>query len=269
MKCIFCNIPSLDSKSVEHVIPESLGNTTYVLEKGVVCDGCNNYFARKIEQPLLEMPFFKQLRHKLNIESKKGRIPSKKGFIIDPDVAEVIFTKDKEKGVGIEMPDENVRKRISRRKKIPVFTVEFGLFDTRNAIISKFLAKAGIEGLACDVVRFNGNIDEVVNQEAFDSVKRYCRYAKTNEFWPYTLRQIKFPTQEGTDSSSGSLREVIFHYTFIYTDTSHFFYQLYLSGVELTIDMVNPTTDHVMNWQKNNPSKCEALEKAFMGQASK
>jgi hypothetical protein len=52
--CIFCRDNTTASRSVEHVIPEPLGNTTLTLPPGVVCDKCNHYFARKIEKPLLE-----------------------------------------------------------------------------------------------------------------------------------------------------------------------------------------------------------------------
>src|SRR5687768_18410135 len=95
MDCLFCERSSIDSKSVEHIIPESLGNTVYILPVGVVCDKCNNYFSREIEGPLLSHNFFRQKRHCLGILSKKGRIPDEKGFIIDPVDAEVAFSKDK------------------------------------------------------------------------------------------------------------------------------------------------------------------------------
>ena len=48
MRCIFCKKDSLDSKSIEHIMPESLGNVNHILQPGVVCDECNNYFARKV-----------------------------------------------------------------------------------------------------------------------------------------------------------------------------------------------------------------------------
>lgn len=54
MNCLFCKRDSSTSRSVEHVIPESLGNKEYVLPRGMVCDKCNQYFAIKIEKPLLE-----------------------------------------------------------------------------------------------------------------------------------------------------------------------------------------------------------------------
>lgn len=62
MRCIFCERDSSTSRSIEHIIPESLGNHEHVLERGVVCDGCNNYLARKIEEPVLSSGYFKNLR---------------------------------------------------------------------------------------------------------------------------------------------------------------------------------------------------------------
>jgi hypothetical protein len=60
---------------VEHIIPESLGNVDHVLPVGVVCDGCNHYFARKVERQILESPMFLRLRADMAIPNKRGRIP--------------------------------------------------------------------------------------------------------------------------------------------------------------------------------------------------
>lgn len=35
----------LNTSSEEHIIPKSLGNDDLILEKGTICDACNNYFA--------------------------------------------------------------------------------------------------------------------------------------------------------------------------------------------------------------------------------
>lgn len=40
--CIFCHKDSSNSKSIEHIIPESLGNKEHILPNGYVCDICNN-----------------------------------------------------------------------------------------------------------------------------------------------------------------------------------------------------------------------------------
>ena len=71
MRCIFCKINSIDTISIEHVIPESLGNKEHVLPKGAVCDKCNNYFATKIEKELLENPLLEEAPE-VSMESKEG-----------------------------------------------------------------------------------------------------------------------------------------------------------------------------------------------------
>jgi hypothetical protein len=73
-RCLFCLEDSTSSVSVEHIVPESLGNTTTVLPRGFVCDKCNNYFARKVEGPFLNSPAMLALRHLEAVGNKRGRI---------------------------------------------------------------------------------------------------------------------------------------------------------------------------------------------------
>jgi len=88
MNCIFCHEISDNSKGIEHIIPESLGNKEHTLWKGAVCDKCNNYFATKIEKELLDQPYFISMRYRNIIKTKKNhlvpiKVPSpqsEKGF---------------------------------------------------------------------------------------------------------------------------------------------------------------------------------------------
>ena len=79
--CIFCREDASHSRSREHILPESLGNVEHMLPKGVVCDRCNNYFARKIEGPLLDTEYFRHARATMRVENKRKRIPPQFGFI--------------------------------------------------------------------------------------------------------------------------------------------------------------------------------------------
>lgn len=81
MRCLFCKLPSDAATSVEHVIPQSLGNSQVILPRGMICDPCNNYIARKIEQPLLAHESFRNLRAWYRIPNKRGRHPSLYGVI--------------------------------------------------------------------------------------------------------------------------------------------------------------------------------------------
>jgi len=76
MRCIFCKAESTASRSVEHIVPESMGNSNHVLPLGSVCDWCNQYFARKVERAVLESPTFRLIRASMEVPSKRGRVPN-------------------------------------------------------------------------------------------------------------------------------------------------------------------------------------------------
>lgn len=65
-----------NAKSEEHIIPFSLGNEEIVIPKGVICDRCNNYFAREIEKPFLNNKTIKQMRSYHRVPSRKNKIPA-------------------------------------------------------------------------------------------------------------------------------------------------------------------------------------------------
>jgi hypothetical protein len=77
MRCIFCKKDGTTSVSKEHIIPESLGNTLHTLPLGVVCDTCNDYFAREVEKPFLESEPVRSLRFEqaiINIKRENSNI---------------------------------------------------------------------------------------------------------------------------------------------------------------------------------------------------
>lgn len=76
MECIFCKGDSTSSQSSEHIIPESLGNTEHTLPIGVVCDGCNNYFGRKVEGEIQQSGMIRLLKAERRIPNKQGNVPS-------------------------------------------------------------------------------------------------------------------------------------------------------------------------------------------------
>lgn len=75
MRCIFCKNVSDASVSVEHILPESLGNRALYLSVGVVCDNCNNYLSREVEKPMLQSGVFRLIRSERRVPSRRGKIP--------------------------------------------------------------------------------------------------------------------------------------------------------------------------------------------------
>jgi len=90
MRCIFCKNDCSDSKSIEHIVPESLGNKEHILPPKIVCDKCNHYFSLKIEKPLLEHPYFRNLRFEQGIQNKKGNYIPEKGLLFISPLPEPI-----------------------------------------------------------------------------------------------------------------------------------------------------------------------------------
>lgn len=90
MRCIFCKKDGTTSVSKEHIIPESLGNTLHTLPLGVVCDTCNDYFAREVEKPFLESEPVRSLRFEQAIINKRGKIPTLTGVITPASVSAVV-----------------------------------------------------------------------------------------------------------------------------------------------------------------------------------
>ena len=73
--CIFCKSSDGPFKSREHIVPESLGNTTAILEPGIVCDLCNNGPLAVVDKYLLEQEYIDFMRVWLNIPNKSGIVP--------------------------------------------------------------------------------------------------------------------------------------------------------------------------------------------------
>ena len=68
--CIICNATD-NRETVEHIIPQSLGNEYYVLPKGVICFNCNNRIA-KVEYRVVSSSVFmdQRIKYKLIRSSK-------------------------------------------------------------------------------------------------------------------------------------------------------------------------------------------------------
>lgn len=160
MRFIFCRRDSDDSRSVEHIVPESLGNRTHVLPRGVVCDGCNNYFARKVEGPLLSSGMFRSLRFHQAIENKRGRVPSARalyvpGSKINPDAVSFADLVESATAEGEIFRDGHSSLRVTPalfeqvvRGKKGGFVFTDGVDAPDDRLVSRFLAKCAVEALA-------------------------------------------------------------------------------------------------------------------------
>jgi len=263
MKCIFCKNDSSNSKSVEHIIPESLGNKTQTLSKGVVCDVCNHYFGNKIEKNVLEMPYFKSLRGRIMIENKKGKIPRVSGFTYDKISVEMSFLPDNSNSIELIIEDEKILESIKNHNKIyiPIYPEP----PQDNLYISKFIGKIAIEALAKRVSSVEGWQNDFFENEGLDEIRDFVRYGKGYTIWPYHLRRIDSENQIKYDEKSNKFLEKLNEYDFLIPDNSltdgdihkidNLYFVMAIMGIEYTINLTNAGLNRYMTWLSDNQNK--------------
>lgn len=197
MKCIFCKNNTDDCKSKEHVIPESLGNTDYFLEKGWVCDKCNNYLSRKVEAPFLNSEYGKRSRFEMMVQSKRGRIPVVTGihpgsrtsvdFIYDGEMLSFCASDLKHEANFIK----NLQSHSHGSLYIPAAGNPSHSYET-----SRFIGMVALEVLAHKFKNIDDWNEEIVQKTELDELRNYVRYGKMRYVWPIHIRRIYPADQE-------------------------------------------------------------------------
>lgn len=249
MRCIFCKQDSFGSKSVEHIVPESLGNKSHVLPAGIVCDKCNQYFALKIEKILLEQEFFKNLRHRNAIESKRGRIPS--GKVIVPKTyseGEIFLSKRHMSVVSVDpLSAQLIAYGLVNHLIIPYVQQP----EKSNKHIARFLGKVALESFAQRLLVNEEWLNLWINDSQFDLLRNYVRYNLDVNKWDYHVRQI-YAEDEKFFYPDGSYVDMVFESDFLYTRHGELYFTLALKGYEFTINVGGPNLDGYLDWLKEN-----------------
>lgn len=251
MNCIFCKQNSEHSKSVEHVIPESLGNKDHYLPRGIVCDKCNNYFANKVERPMLELPYFVSARHRNIIENKKGRVPIEHGMLFNPSRSIVNFHIEKD-GKSLSFEDEAAYNWIKEKREFAVISLVNEKPPEENLFISKFLGKVAIEAFAKIGLNVKGGIEDIISNPGLDPLRNYVRFGTGPKFWPYYVRLIYPETHYFMDKDINDSYEVLHEFQLFQTTERRWHLVLVIFGFEYCIDLTGPDTDSYLAWLKNN-----------------
>lgn len=239
--CIFCRENAASSRSEEHIISESLGNTEHVLPSGVVCDRCNNYFARKIEGPLLSSEYFRHARAAMQVVNKRGRVPPRLGFLPHLKMRADVWLD--ETSITVEPHDRNragdFERSLLQGAGGSLWFPEPNFIDKK--LMSRLLGKVAIEALAVRLMKITGWREEISRQEPLDLLRRYVRIGDKPELWCFTRRRL-YPRDQRFESSSG-FYEVLHEFDFLYTPHGNLIFVLAIFGEEFAIDMGNPNSE--------------------------
>lgn len=256
MKCIWCKSPSDQSRSQEHILPESLGNRAHVLPPGWVCDACNNYLARKVEKPFLNSSYGRACRFDAAIPNKKGRIPSASGMHMQSRVmVEVIRdTKDRSISVGpLDEKDDAAWSHALSTNNKGTLLLPTSKEPPQDRTLSRFIGKVGLEVLAVQNVPIAGWNDELVNQPALDELRQYVRYGHPHIVWPVSVRRL-YPSEMLFVDGAQSF-EVLHEWTILVTEQEEYYGVIAILGLEYTINLGGPELEGYEEWLQKHNSK--------------
>jgi hypothetical protein len=252
MRCIFCKESSIHSRSIEHIIPESLGNTEHVLPPGIVCDSCNNYFARKVEKPALDSPLFLGQRARHVVSTKNRRIPEHPA---------VIFVDGKPIELGVNYADGGIRAArdndegrlfhyLASNEHGQIFIPYSQHIDEK--VLARFLAKVAVEILVEWALRSQTEIDVLVNDPQIDPIRNFARRGVSSKNWPIHRRQIY-----GEDHvfSEMPYHHVLHEYTLLHTHMNELYAVIAIFGYEYAINMAGPEIEGYEAWLLENSGR--------------
>lgn len=254
MQCIFCKKDSSTSRTIEHIIPESLGNKEHILPAGIVCDSCNNYFSHQIEKPLLDSDYFRHARFRTHVQSKKGRIPTIQATHL-PSMTLIEIMED-EKGKSIFAANEADESK---------FISSLLTHDTGSLIIpqplapddqlvSRFLGKVAIEVLAFRLLSTPRFLEEVVFIPELDELREYVRVGNPRIRWPYHKREI-YPESKLFYEEGYGYYDILHEFDLLYTESQELYLVLAIFGIEYCLNMGGPEIDGYIDWLKCNEFK--------------
>jgi HNH endonuclease len=251
MRCIFCKSDSTKSRSIEHIIPESLGNIEHILPRGVVCDTCNNYFARKVEGPLLETPWFRHARSRQWVPNKRGLTPPMTGLVPGARMPAHVWWD----GPNLTLEGRNEREQhaltdvILTRRANTAYIPIIEAIDQR--LMSRFLAKVALEVLTRRVLCVEGWSDEIVDKEALDPLRHFARVGDRPKKWPFSRRRIY--GEDDLQEEDGASYQVLHEFTILCEPLPepghlHLYVVVCIFGEEFAINMGEPEIAGYERW---------------------
>jgi hypothetical protein len=234
-------------------MPESIGSKKRVLPAGVVCDKCNNYFARKVEHPVLNHPWMRNLRAWQQVPNKKGTFPSMVGHVAGTDVP-INMRRGRDGKPQFETEKQRDSQTLAQAiaggfEQPLIFTIED---DPPQREMSRFLCKMALETVAELFCAGPRGTEQLVDETYFDSIRTFARYGSNFKKWPYSQRRV-FPhdtlmrhpeTNEWVQAGFGCG---------LFMNKRHeTFFAFCLYGIEFVINVGGPSITGYQEWLKDH-----------------
>lgn len=233
MACIFCGPAGTKFSSVEHIVPESLGNKSYILPKGVVCDECNNKFSY-FEGVAQMQTILGYERARLAVKTKKKQ-PSK------GQTGKIGFTGSSSFTKQIVQPNGFERKDlIDYDLSTGIGKIRVDTFTETSAVdTSKFLLKIGFESLY-------KSKPEIFNKYDFTDLKAYVSN-ETKDDWPFIMPNKSLQTFQNIPARfhKYSLKKIPCELSIKEIDEKNLIFKFQYGGITMKINLLNRTADWI------------------------
>lgn len=268
MQCIFCHNDSSTSKSIEHIIPESLGNKHHFLPKGYVCDECNHYFAIKIENELLSQPYFVSMRFRNEILTKKGKLVRQKMVFPGAMRSSDVVMQTTENGIIASFYDDELYEAIKAGKTKTMIGPYIPEPEYPNVIMSRFLAKCAYEYFLYNMgkEKYDLCVQELLCKESdiLKSLREYARYG-IGEYWQYNQRRLYSEGDVVFNQNEDLNYEILHEMKFFTREHKRFpngyveaevYFLMAIAGIEYAICLSDPNISEYQKWieEHNNLS---------------
>jgi hypothetical protein len=248
MRCLFCKCATDSCVSVEHIVPESLGNTEHTLPRGWVCDGCNNYFAREVEKPFLDSLYGRSSRFEMRIPNKKNRVPSVEALHPQSRTKVELFCEHDGLSVAAANDRDEVRWISSLMSQSHgTLYVPTAFAPDRNAVTSRFIGKIAVEILAQRCLEITGANDELVDKKELDPLRKYVRFGPPLPVWPVDMRRIYAADHIFPNAKTGG-HEVLQEWIVLHVPESKYYGVIAIFGIEYAINLGGPSVDGYRRW---------------------
>jgi len=258
--CIFCHEDSSSSKSVEHIIPESLGNKNHFLPQGYVCDKCNNYFSIKIEKELLSQPYFTSLRFRNEILTKKGKLVKENMTFPEANITTQVTLKTNDKGMIITFDDDALYNAIENSDIKTMICSYIPEPAYPNKIMSRFLTKCAYEYFLYNMGENNYDlcVKELLGKgnDILKNLREYARFGK-GIFWQYSQRRIYSEGDIVSNDNDSKFYERLHEMKFFTKEydrlpndnvSAEIYFVMAISGIEYAICISDPDISEYQKW---------------------
>lgn len=243
--CLFCQKDSSSSRSVEHVLPESLGNTTLMLPAGIVCDDCNNYFARKVEGPFLGSDPMVSMRHFESVPNKRGKVPP----LTVPTSLGVGGTlwvpSDRPFARVLSLPEEVAHEIFQGGEGFEIAVPDSDNLE-QGVLLGRFMCKVALEAAAAHCYRDPIAYNSLLTTDDLTDCRLYARYGSGRE-WPVRINRIHDP-ERIWDDGGGRRVQRVWEHDFLVTPKGQLLFAVAIFGLELAINVLERDLDAYDEW---------------------